>query len=86
MTNEQVGRAAGAVWAHLKERGEKGSTLYELKKKIDAFTADEIVAAIGWLAREDKIVWRQEKRRTIVALCESELAPSRERELVEMLG
>src|SRR5690606_13866151 len=54
MTNERVGRAAGVVWAHLREREEKGSTLNELKRKVEGFTADEIVAAIGWLAREGK--------------------------------
>jgi hypothetical protein len=78
MTNEKVGRAAGAVWSILRKRGTEGCTLYEIKKSIETFSTDEVVAGVGWLAREDKIVWRQDGRKSVLALRESELAVRRE--------
>ncbi|MEX0613539.1 MAG: winged helix-turn-helix domain-containing protein [Pirellulales bacterium] len=48
----EIGNVAGQVWACLSEDGEQ--TLAAIKKSIDA-PADVVVAAIGWLAREDKL-------------------------------
>ncbi len=52
LSNEQIGQAAGEVWRVLTEND--GQSLAALKKSIDA-PADLVVAALGWLAREDKL-------------------------------
>jgi len=50
--NEQLGETAGLVWRYLKENGE--TTIPKLTKNLNL---DEFLvgAALGWLAREDKI-------------------------------
>lgn len=57
--NEEIGKAAGAIWHALEANGEL--TLAKLKKEISA-EAPVFDWAIGWLAREDKIVLTREKR------------------------
>jgi hypothetical protein len=47
-----IGHTAGDVWGLLSDGGPK--TLAEVKKSVKA-PADVVVAAIGWLAREDKL-------------------------------
>jgi hypothetical protein len=47
-----IGHAAGEIWGLLSSNGEQ--TLAAVKKSIDA-PADTVLAAIGWLAREDKL-------------------------------
>ena len=71
---DQIGMAAGAVWSKLSEETGEGSgyTLTQLKK-IGGFTSDEIVAAIGWLAREGKIAFDVEKKKTVLRLASAEL-------------
>ena len=56
--NEQIGSAAGMIWNALNKKGEL--SLAQLKKEVKA---DKNVFdwAIGWLAREDKIVIMPEK-------------------------
>ncbi len=51
--NEAIGLMAGKVWHALNENG--GLTVAKLKTRLkaDAFSLN---AAIGWLAREDKVV------------------------------
>ena len=49
---EEIGRTAGDVWAVLTKKD--GQTLAALKKSVDA-PADLVVAAVGWLAREEKL-------------------------------
>jgi hypothetical protein len=52
ISNEQIGHVAGDVWHSLDKDG--GQNLAALKKATGA--SDELVlAAIGWLAREDKL-------------------------------
>jgi hypothetical protein len=51
-TGIAIGHAAGDVWGLLSNDGPK--TIAEVKKALSA-PADVVVAAIGWLAREDKI-------------------------------
>ncbi|HZR65154.1 MAG TPA: winged helix-turn-helix domain-containing protein [Terriglobales bacterium] len=50
---EAIGRTAGAIWQSLNEHGEL--SLPTLKKRIDA-KSPVFDWAIGWLAREDKLV------------------------------
>ncbi len=64
MTNE-IGDAAGKVWQLLNENGE--STVAQLKKKLGGRT-EQLHQAIGWLAREDKIVLNKKGTSLKVAL------------------
>lgn len=50
---EEIGSAAGAIWTLLHEKGEL--SLGQLKKEAKGQTP-VFDWAIGWLAREDKIV------------------------------
>ncbi len=52
LTGIEIGHVAGDVWAALGKDGEL--TLAALKKAVKA-PPDLVVAAIGWLAREDKL-------------------------------
>jgi hypothetical protein len=63
--NEEIGTMAGAIWQALEASGEV--TLTKLKKDLKA-TSPLFDWAIGWLAREDKIVLATEKRMTRVRL------------------
>jgi hypothetical protein len=53
---EEIGQAAGAVWNALAQA--KQATIAELRKKT-GLTADQVNRAIGWLAREDKLLGEQ---------------------------
>ncbi len=50
--NHQIGEAAGAVWYYLSENGE--ASLSAIKKEL-SLSADLLLAAVGWLAREEKL-------------------------------
>jgi Winged helix-turn-helix domain (DUF2582) len=66
---EQIGTTAGAIWQALNDKGEL--TLEQLnaevKGKVPIFDW-----AIGWLAREDKIVITPERRSFRVRLRETQ--------------
>ena len=53
---EKIGNNAGCVWKVLDAQGTK--SVKELKK-ITKLVDKEIYAAIGWLAREEKLVFHQ---------------------------
>jgi hypothetical protein len=57
--NEEIGTMAGAIWHALEANGEM--TLAKLKKELSA-GPPIFDWAIGWLAREDKIMLTREKR------------------------
>jgi hypothetical protein len=50
--NHQIGETAGAVWLYLTEKGEVPLTT--IKKDL-SMSADLLLAAVGWLAREEKL-------------------------------
>jgi hypothetical protein len=50
---EEIGTTAGTIWQALNKQGEL--SLPTLKKKVDA-KSPVFDWAIGWLAREDKLV------------------------------
>ena len=56
---DQIGDTAGVVWHYLRDNGP--SSITELTKEIDA-PRDVVMQAVGWLAREDKIVVEEEAR------------------------
>jgi len=62
---EEIGTMAGAIWHTLEASGEM--TLTKLKKELNA-KSPLFDWAIGWLAREDKIILTEEKRSTRVCL------------------
>ncbi len=57
--HEEIGTTSGAIWQALNTRGEL--SLPELKRAVNA-KPPVLDWAIGWLAREDKIVITREKR------------------------
>jgi hypothetical protein len=63
--NAQVGEMAGRIWHLLNDEGPQ--TLPQLKKKLDR-SGELLSFALGWLAREDKVDIRQEKKTIKVAL------------------
>jgi hypothetical protein len=63
--NEEIGTMAGVIWQTLEAKGEM--TLAQLKKELKA-ASPVFDWAIGWLAREDKIMLTTEKRSTRVCL------------------
>ncbi|GHS98228.1 hypothetical protein FACS189421_06430 [Bacteroidia bacterium] len=55
---EKIGSDAGRVWNVLNEEGTK--SLKELKKLLK-LTDKEIYAAIGWLSREEKLIFNEKE-------------------------
>jgi hypothetical protein len=65
LSSEAIGHAAGDVWKVLADRGEQ--TVAGLKKAVDS--PDElVVAALGWLARENKVSFATNGRSVTVSL------------------
>jgi hypothetical protein len=73
MTSNTIGLAAGAIWKKLHEKGASGLSFGDLKK-VPGFSADEIVAGAGWLAREGKISFREGPRKTLLVVLVEETA------------
>jgi len=63
--NAQVGETAGKVWHLLNDQGPQ--TILQLRKKIGG-SGELLGFALGWLAREDKVNLRREKKVLRVAL------------------
>ena len=65
ISTEQLGHVAGEVWRFLDN--ENGQSLTAIKKAIDA-PNDLILAAIGWLARENKLNFSSSGRSVTISL------------------
>ncbi len=65
MSSVEIGHVAGDVWGVLSSNGPV--TLAALKKDVDA-PGDMVIAAIGWLAREDKLEFSTAGRSVKVSL------------------
>lgn len=63
--NEEIGTMAGVIWHTLEANGEM--TLTKLKNDLKA-RSPLFDWAIGWLAREDKIMLTTEKKSTRIGL------------------
>ena len=68
MNTEKIGVWAGEVWKALNE-----ADVLDIKqiKKITKLKEKEVIAALGWLAREDKVAFEEsddEKKETLVRL------------------
>ncbi len=66
-----IGNTAGRVWSVLHEQGDLA--ISQIPKKLGE-TPAITYQALGWLAREGKIEYRQEKKTTYVSLAPSEVA------------
>ena len=62
---DSIGNTAGKVWKYLEEKGE--ANLSQLKKGVKA-DPNLILQAIGWLAREDKLLIEQKGRQVTYGL------------------
>ena len=62
---EKIGTDAGNIWKVLDEEGAK--SIKELKK-LTKLTEKEVYAAIGWLAREEKLIFDKKEDDTVVSL------------------
>ena len=71
---EEIGSTAGMIWRTLDAKGEL--SLAQLKKEVNGKTPS-FGWAIGWLAREDKIVITQEKRSFCIRLTEARARAAR---------
>ena len=60
-----IGEVAGTVWGALSENGPM--TIAKLIKAIDQ-PRDNVMQAIGWLAREDKIDIAENSRGRVISL------------------
>jgi len=61
----EIGETAGKVWQLLNSEGPQ--TLAQIKKELNS-TGELVSLALGWLAREDKVEIRQEKKSYKVSL------------------
>lgn len=66
---EKIGKTAGKIWDILQKEDE--IAISKIPKMMDEKAA-VVQQALGWLAREDKIEYRQEANRTLISLAESE--------------
>jgi hypothetical protein len=66
---EDIGITAGVIWQALSTKGEL--SLVQLKKEVKG-NAPIFDWAIGWLAREDKVVITRKKRSFYVRVKESQ--------------
>ena len=61
----EIGATSGAVWKLLSEKGPMD--LAKLVKAVGE-PRDAVMQAIGWLAREDKIIFEDNGRKRIILL------------------
>jgi len=66
---EEIGITAGAIWQALNTKGEL--SLAQLKKEVNG-KASVFDWAVGWLAREDRIIITPQKRSFRLRLKEAE--------------
>jgi hypothetical protein len=65
LSSTEIGHVAGDVWGLLSRDG--GQTIGAIKKAIGG-SSDVVLAAIGWLAREDKLEFSTHGRSVKVSL------------------
>ena len=72
MNAERIGQAAGSIWQRLHSKGCTGISFADLKK-VPGYTPDEALAGVGWLAREGKLSFKSDGKKTVVTLVEEEI-------------
>ena len=63
---EQIGMNAGLIWKALNEGGKM--SIKELKKAAKIKTEKEVYAALGWLAKEEKVAFEESDADVLVWL------------------
>ena len=63
--NHQIGETASAVWFYLTGEGE--ASLATIKKDLSV-SADLLIAAVGWLAREEKLKFAVSGKTVMISL------------------
>ena len=63
--NEDIGTAAGVVWGFLNDNG---ATSLTALTKGTGLPKELVLQAIGWLAREDKVVFEKTLRGRLIVL------------------
>jgi hypothetical protein len=63
--NTDIGLAAGNIWKILKAEGEL--TITQLKRK-SGLPVNQFYMGLGWLAREDKVQFRRDRRNIFIVL------------------
>ena len=71
MENTRIGLNAGKVWRILNEKGEL--SMSELCREL-GLTFEEVAVAIGWLARENKISFREKDNMLFVKIDDVEFS------------
>ena len=71
MENTRIGLNAGKVWRILNEKGEL--SMFELCREL-GLTFEEVAVAIGWLARENKISFREKDNMHFVKIDDVEFS------------
>ena len=66
---EQIGTIAGKIWSYLNENEQ--ATTSKLSQELGE-SDRAILMGIGWLAREDKLIFSTQGRSTYIALKTSE--------------
>ena len=66
MTNEIIGTNAGLVWNVLNGKGKL--SVKDLKKQTKIKTDKLLFAALGWLAKEDKLIFTEKEEDLFVGL------------------
>lgn len=62
---EKIGENSGKVWTALNEAGK--SNIKDVKK-LTKLTEKDLYAALGWLAREEKIAFEEDEKEVFVYL------------------
>lgn len=62
-----IGSAAGEIWHFLEHSGDEGISVNRLCEEL-TLPKKIVLAALGWLAREGKIVFREEKKKNLIYL------------------
>jgi hypothetical protein len=65
LSTEEIGHVAGDLWSYLDKDG--AQTIAAIKKGVNA-PNDLVLAAIGWLAREDKLSFSGNSRSVKISL------------------
>lgn len=71
MENTRIGLNAWKVWRILNEKGEL--SMFELCREL-GLTFEEVAVAIGWLARENKISFREKDNMLFVKIDDVEFS------------
>ncbi len=61
----KIGENAGRIWKTLHDKGPMNLSTLKKNAKLDD---RQLYLALGWLAREDKVVFRREKTQILVSL------------------